>query len=227
MALILGIETSGSYCSISFNEDGKTIFSSGLFLPNGQAQILVPMIQAGFNFIEKSVDQCSLVAVGKGPGSYTGLRIGASVAAGLCFGLDLPITGISSLENLFHQMKVQSPGYDFYIPAFDARRNEIYFSIFSKDGTQVMEPQAVDLNEIDFRKICGDSSVFLGGDGSLKIMDVYGSPEAWHHDPDFVPEAKITAKIGYQKYLDLDFEKPTHFEPEYVKPVYFSKPNVF
>jgi len=222
MAVILGIETSGAQCSISIMEDEESLLFSVLFLPNGQAQILSSMILAAFGSVGKSIKDCSLVAVGKGPGSYTGLRIGASVAAGICFGLNIPILGVSSLENLDFQMREVYPDFDFYLPAFDARRTEVYFYFSSKSGFSVKEAQADKLENTDFVSISEGRSVLVGGDGALKIMNWYSNPSSWKSGGEFFPTADVTARLGYQRFLKQDFEILQSFEPEYLKPVYIT-----
>ena len=149
MARILFIETSTALCSTALSEDGK-IISTRENQDRKHASLTAPFIQEMLDEKNLTVKDCDAVCVSMGPGSYTGLRVGASTAKGLCFGAGLPLMAVGSLDTLVWQAireNLLHEGCKYIVPMIDARRMEVYTAVFTPDGKQVTEtkPEIVEV----------------------------------------------------------------------------------
>lgn len=214
MAYILNLETSTKNCSVSIAKDGQILcvkeLNSGGY---SHAEKLHPFIQDCMQEAEVSFDQINAVAVGKGPGSYTGLRIGVSAAKGLCFANDIPMISINSLEILAN---ICTEDKGVIIPLIDARRMEVYSAVFSSAHKQLRETQAEIIDETSFSSYLEDSTVYFLGDGAEKCKAVIKHPNAVFID-DAHPSTKEMASLSYTKFQDQAFEDVAYFEPFYLK----------
>jgi tRNA threonylcarbamoyladenosine biosynthesis protein TsaB len=160
-----------------------------------------------------SLSELIAVAVSKGPGSYTGLRIGVSAAKGLCFSLDVPLISVATLTSLASQVK---GAYDYIIPVLDARRMEVYSAVFDGDLTQIRNTEAEIIDLHSFDSFTKNKTVHILGSGAQKIKEtLYGGPISY--DTTCVPSSKEMALLSHQKYLKKDFEDVAYFEPYYLK----------
>ncbi len=213
MALILNIETSTKNCSVSIAKEGNLVHYKEINDGNySHAEKLHPFIMEVLS--EAKIDKSSIdaIAVSKGPGSYTGLRIGVSAAKGLCFALNIPLISIDTLKSLATSTKVDD-GY--IIPMLDARRMEVYAAIFDSDYNQVREVKAEIIDETSFEEFQG-SNLLLLGDGSAKCKGVLNSANITYLDDKF-PSSKEMAFLSYEKYKKNDIEDVAYFEPFYLK----------
>ena len=223
MALILNIETSTTNCSVSLSKDEETLILMEDNDPSySHAEKLHLFVKDIFDktlIAPKSIDA---VAVSKGPGSYTGLRIGVSTAKGLCYALDKPLIAISTLEALAYQIEVEEES--FIVPMLDARRMEVYTATFNADYTQENPIEAKILNEDSFSKHLNTNKVFFIGNGVEKCREIIHHSNAMFIDGK-LPSASTMGKIANTKYKISDIEDVAYFEPYYLKDFIAIKPN--
>jgi tRNA threonylcarbamoyladenosine biosynthesis protein TsaB len=213
LALILNIETSTKNCSVSIAKEGNLVHYKEINDGNySHAEKLHPFIMEVLS--EAKIDKSSIdaIAVSKGPGSYTGLRIGVSAAKGLCFALNVPLISIDTLKSLATSTKVDD-GY--IIPMLDARRMEVYDAVFDSNYNQVREIKAEIIDETSFEEFQG-SNLLLLGDGAAKCKEVLNSTNITYLDDKF-PSSKEMAFLSYEKYKKNDIEDVAYFEPFYLK----------
>ncbi|PCI08752.1 MAG: tRNA (adenosine(37)-N6)-threonylcarbamoyltransferase complex dimerization subunit type 1 TsaB [Flavobacteriaceae bacterium] len=214
MAFILNIETSTKNCSVSVSENGKIIALKELNDGNySHAEKLHVFIDAVLKQANIDMQQLDAVAIGKGPGSFTGLRIGVSAAKGLCFALDIPLISISTLQHLALQVKAEN---GVIIPMLDARRMEVYSAIFDTDNQFVREIEAQILEESSFQNYLNDDNVYFIGDGVKKTKELISHPNAIFID-DKLPSANEMGMVAFEKFQQKDFESTAYFEPFYLK----------
>ena len=158
------------------------------------------------------LSQLDAIAISKGPGSYTGLRIGVSAAKGLCFTLDIPLISTSTLTALAHQVEEEQ----IVIPMLDARRMEVYTAVFNKEKEQVLDTKALILDENSYREFLEKESVVFIGSGVKKFKEICRHPHARFIE-NKLPSAKEMVKLAAKKYKAGDFEDVAYFEPYYLK----------
>ena len=209
---ILSIETSTSVCSAAIVKDGEPIKQCINYEGSNHARLLPLYIEELLAFAREQGLIIEAVALSEGPGSYTGLRIGASTAKGLCYGLNVPLIPVPTLEVLCEgarrntEYRVQST--DLLCPMIDARRMEVYTSL---DG----ETKAVVVEHED-SLYAGDKDVYYFGDGAAKCAKVFTRPN-WHYIPDIVPEAQYVGTIGERLGVSGERVNLAYYEPFYLK----------
>ncbi|MBS9767079.1 MAG: tRNA (adenosine(37)-N6)-threonylcarbamoyltransferase complex dimerization subunit type 1 TsaB [Flavobacteriaceae bacterium] len=214
MAFILNIETSTKKCSVSVSKDNEVIALQELNDGNySHSEKLHLFIQKAIDEAGISMSDLSAVAVSKGPGSYTGLRIGVSTAKGLCFALEIPLISISTLQALALQIQERK---GVIIPLLDARRMEVYSAVFSTDNQFIRETKAEIIDENSFKEYLSEQTVYFLGDGATKCKDIILHSNAVYID-NALPSAKEMALLSYQKWKQKDFEDVAYFEPFYLK----------
>ena len=205
---ILCIETSTSVCSAAICKDGAPIKQCICLEGSNHARLLPRYIEELLSFAREQALSIEAVALSEGPGSYTGLRIGTSTAKGLCYGLNVPLLPVPTLEVLKIASGIEE---GILIPMIDARRMEIYTQINSETKAVVVE------NEESL--YTGDEEVYYFGDGAEKCSRIFTKPN-WHYVSGIVPEARYVgvlaenqkSKIENQKSIDL-----AYYEPFYLK----------
>jgi len=222
LALILNIETATKNCSVSLAEKGNVIaikeLNNGNYSHGENLHLFIDEIIKQSNHTFKDIDA---VAVSKGPGSYTGLRIGVSTAKGLCFSLDKPLISISTLTSLANATDIEKDNY--IIPLLDARRMEVYSAVFDENHNQVRETKAEIIDENSFSKFLKKGKVYFLGDGAEKCKEIITHKNAVFLDGYF-PSAKEMAKLSFEKYKISDIEDVAYFEPFYLKDFIATKP---
>lgn len=214
MALILNLETATTNCSVSLAKDGKTIAIKEHDTPNySHSEQLHVFIQEVLKEASVSLSDIDAVAVSKGPGSYTGLRIGVSAAKGLCFSLDVPLISIPTLESMAQQSK--SEEIDFIIPLLDARRMEVYSHVFDNQLKGIRETRAEIIDENSFHTYLEKGKVLLLGSGAAKCQEVL--TDGVDYNLECVPSSEQMSKLSYDKFQASDFEDVAYFEPYYLK----------
>ena len=214
MALVLNIETATTNCSVSLSKDGETLVlkednSSGY----SHAESLHVFIDAVFDSTGIKPADIDAVSVSKGPGSYTGLRIGVSSAKGLCFALNKPLLTIDTLESLAHQANIDS---GFIVPMLDARRMEVYSAIYNSNLELYREIKAEVLTEDSFIELLKTNKVYFIGNGVQKTKTLIQHPNAVFIEGK-LPSANEMSKISEMKYKKSDTEDVAYFEPYYLK----------
>ena len=214
MTYILNIETSTTNCSVSLSNKGETLVLKEDY-GNGysHAEKLHVYIEAVLKEANITSNQLEAIAVSKGPGSYTGLRIGVSAAKGLAFALNIPLIAISTLEALAHQVKAES---GCIVPMLDARRLEVYSAIFDKDYNLVRAIEAQILDESAFEKELSIGKVYFIGDGVEKTKTLLNNPNAIFIE-NKLPSADQMSALSFSKYKKSDIEDVAYFEPYYLK----------
>ncbi|NND16831.1 MAG: tRNA (adenosine(37)-N6)-threonylcarbamoyltransferase complex dimerization subunit type 1 TsaB [Eudoraea sp.] len=214
MALILHIETATTNCSVSLAEAGQLLLLKEHASPQySHAEELHVFIEELMKEAGRSFPELSAVAVSKGPGSYTGLRIGVSAAKGLCYALDIPMISVSTLESLaLHQQN--SDGY--VIPVLDARRMEVYSAVYSADFEQVREIKAEIIDETSFAEFLEKRVCLILGPGAQKCSEVIQHRHAIFNS-EALPSAAEMIPIAHAKWETRSFEDVAYFEPFYLK----------
>nr|WP_299031384.1 tRNA (adenosine(37)-N6)-threonylcarbamoyltransferase complex dimerization subunit type 1 TsaB [uncultured Tenacibaculum sp.] len=214
MATILNIETATKNCSVSIAKDGVTLALQELNDGNySHAEKLHPFIQQVLEEAKISFNDIDAVAVSKGPGSYTGLRIGVSAAKGLCFAFDKPLISIETLYSLAHKATVDN---GVIVPMLDARRMEVYAAVYDSNYKRLREIKAEVIDENSFQEYLSEGKVYFLGDGAEKCKEVITHEHAVFIDGKH-PSAKEMAQLGYDKYKKNDIEDVAYFEPFYLK----------
>ncbi|NRD24256.1 tRNA (adenosine(37)-N6)-threonylcarbamoyltransferase complex dimerization subunit type 1 TsaB [Winogradskyella litoriviva] len=214
MALVLNIETATTNCSVSLSKDGETlVLKEDNSLGYSHAETLHLFIDEVFKSSNLKPSDIDAVAVSKGPGSYTGLRIGVSSVKGLCFALNKPLISISTLESLAHQVKFKD---GFIVPMLDARRMEVYSAIYNSDLELHREIKAEILTEESYSDILKKNRVYFIGNGVGKTKTLINHPNAIFIE-DKLPSANEMSLLSELKYKKSDTEDVAYFEPYYLK----------
>ena len=214
MAIILNIETSTKNCSVSIADSGKIIAIKELNNGNySHAEVLHPFIENILTEGSISKDKIDAIAVSKGPGSYTGLRIGVSAAKGLSFALSIPLISTDTLTALSFAVSVDK---GIIVPMLDARRMEVYSAIFDKQHQKTREIKAEIIDETSFLAALEQGEVHFLGDGAHKCKEIITHKNAVFID-DMFPSSREMAMLSYHKFKKNDFEDVAYFEPFYLK----------
>lgn len=230
MALILNIETATPVLSVSVGESGKLLDLKELNTQNRHSEKITLFIKELLQQNNKSFSDLDAVAVSEGPGSYTGLRIGASTAKGICYAGDLPLIAVSTLKAMAHMMQEKwratgSSGDVEYCPMIDARRMEVYAAFFDSSSQQLRQVQADIINENSYGDHLDKKTVIFGGNGAPKCKDVLTSSNAVFLD-NIYPSAAAMVSIAETSFHQKDFVDVAYFEPFYLKAFKAGKPKV-
>ena len=213
MAKLLCIETATTNCSVALSENESVIaLREDNSKSYSHAERLHKFIEEVLKAGQTIMEEVDAIAVSKGPGSYTGLRIGVSAAKGLCYAADIPLISVPTLQSL--AMGIQGD-FDFIIPMLDARRMEVYSAIFTDKGTQIRETKAEILQTDSFESYLGKGKIAFVGNGAEKFQEI-----CHHTSAEFVtalPSAKELPALAYDKWKQNDFEDVAYFEPYYLK----------
>lgn len=217
MALILNIETSSKSTSVALAEDGillKLIEEPDVV---SHASKLTPFILEALKSADKTPNDLDAVAISIGPGSYTGLRIGLSVAKGLCYALKIPIIAISPLESMaFYLKNNYSKNNKVFVSTMNSRKNEIYCSLLTSETDKIEGPDAVVLDN-SFLQIFKNQNIAIGGTGLDKVKEVL-----MNENVEYIENLNFTAlfmiKQTFNLYLKGEFEDLAYLEPKYLKP---------
>lgn len=213
MSYILNIETSTKNCSVSLALNGKTIahrekaemgYSHAEFLHVFVDEVLK---EAGIQFYDLVA-----VAVGQGPGSYTGLRIGVSAVKGWCFSLDIPMIAIDSLTILAKQVTIEN---GIIIPMIDARRMEVYCAIFDAQHSMIHPVEAKIIDENSFQEL--EEPIYFVGDANEKIAAVLNKKNIFFLNDIVYPSSQTMSALSFEKYNNKEFVDVAYFEPFYLK----------
>ena len=213
---ILNIETATKNCSVALAKNGETILCKEISeLGYSHAEKLHVFIEEICNESSIQLKDLQAIAVSKGPGSYTGLRIGVSAAKGLCYALDIPLISVDTLAVLASQAVSIAKENELVVPMIDARRMEVYSSIFNNKLEKTREIEAQIIDENSFASI--ENNVYFIGDSSEKAKAVLTKSNFIFLDEIVYPSAKEMSIISFQKFLNKDFEDVAYFEPFYLK----------
>lgn len=214
MAIILNIETATTNCSVAVARNGETLalkedYSQGF----SHAEKLHLFINDAIKESNLTTETLDAIAVSKGPGSYTGLRIGVSTAKGLCFGLNKPLISVPTLTSLAHQVKVAD---GIIVPMLDARRMEVYSAVFDSNYKQVRDTEAQILDETSFSRYLSQGKVHFIGTGVDKLKTIIDHKNAIYNE-NKLPSANEMSLLSFRKHEKSDLENVAYFEPYYLK----------
>lgn len=219
MSLILHLETATTVCSVALGFEGKLIAIKEENKGFTHAEHLTLYIEEVMQMAGKSFEALDAVAVSKGPGSYTGLRIGVATAKGLSFGLNKPLIAINTLSSMATGAAKTYKELNFFCPMLDARRMEVYTAIYNHQGEALIPTAAVILNEKYLENQLDISEILFFGDGALKFKEICSHRNA-KFDLDLAPSAANMIALSYRNYTQAQFEDLAYFEPFYLKEFY-------
>ena len=216
MSFILNIESSSTNCSVSLTKNGDLIsIKENNDEKYSHSTKLHSFINEVISDSKITINELSAIAVSKGPGSYTGLRIGVAAAKGLCFSLDIPLISVSTLLILSKLIKISS---GLILPVLDARRNEVYSAIYDANYKLVKKESPKLIDSKSFENFSNDNQLYFIGSGQQKCRELIKSNNNLiFHNNESLPSSKEMADISYQKFISSDFEDLAYFEPAYLK----------
>ncbi|WP_405292561.1 tRNA (adenosine(37)-N6)-threonylcarbamoyltransferase complex dimerization subunit type 1 TsaB [Algibacter sp. Ld11] len=218
---ILNIETATTNCSVSIAKDGETIVlkedndKSYSHAERLHVYIDEALKEAGIDSVDLSA-----IAISKGPGSYTGLRIGVSTAKGLCFALGKPLISVPTLEALAYKVQLEN---GVIVSMLDARRMEVYSAIYDSNYNEIRTTEAQILDENAFAENLQNGKVYFIGNGVDKTKALITNLNAIFIE-DKLPSANEMSALAFKKYQNNDFEDVAYFEPYYLKDFVALKP---
>ena len=223
MALILAIETGTDICSVALVRDGELVALRESDEERNHAKKIGVFVDELLRESGVAADELDAVAVSKGPGSYTGLRIGVSFAKGLCYGQNIPLVAVGSLDSLTEVARedyeagildVENWNEATLCPMIDARRMEVYTQLFNAEGTaqSAVEAKIIDEESFAEERISGKPFVIFGS-GAAKCVDVLQGATLI----DIVPSARGMARLAEQAFIEGKTEDVAYFEPFYLK----------
>ncbi len=219
MALILCIETSTTVCSVALTQNHVVLSTLREDVPNSHSTLLTVLIEQLLTQAGYQAKDLDAVAVSSGPGSYTGLRIGVSVAKGICFALSKPLIAITSLEIMAAQFLHNAPevtSKDLLCPMIDARRMEVYSALYRNDLSLAREVVAEIIDENSYQAELKQQRIFFFGDGATKCRETLNHPHALFVG-DVVPLATAMAALAMTRFGAKLFVDVAYFEPFYLK----------
>ena len=213
MAYILNIETSTTNCSVAIFNDLNLIefaeVNTGDYSHSKSLHVFIDSILKKSKIFPKDL---SAISVSKGPGSYTGLRIGAASAKGLCFALDIPLISIETLKILSQNLLNKG----IVIPCLDARRMEVYSAVFDIENKMIRETRAEIINENSFEEYLNKNQVYFIGNANEKLKKIITNKNAEFID-NYFPSARQMGLLSFNKFKNNKFEDLDNFEPFYLK----------
>ena len=217
---ILNLETATRNCSVSVAENGITLICKEIASESfSHAELLHRFINEVLMATNITLNDLSAVAISKGPGSYTGLRIGVSAAKGLCYALEIPLISVDTLAVLASQIRVEN---GLLIPMIDARRMEVYSATFNHNLKKINETKAIILDENTFSEL--SEMVYFIGDSNEKAKTVLTKSNFVFLDNNLFPSSNEMSALSFEKFLNNDFEDVASFEPYYLKDFLITTP---
>lgn len=217
MALILNIDTSTTICSVALAKDGVLLAVKEQDGDYTHAENLTVFIQSVLENASFTLSDIDAVAVSKGPGSYTGLRIGVSTAKGLCYSLNKPLIAVDTIQALAYSVSVQKNEKALYCPMLDARRMEVYTAVFDVSNTSVQATSAEIIDEHSFLNLLNNNLVYFFGNGAEKCKQILSKHKNVFFIDGSVTSAKNMITLSERAYIDNAFEDVAYFEPFYLK----------
>lgn len=218
MSCILNIDTSTAVCSVALSNDQEIVFNKVSFNGPSHASLLGVFVKEAIEAANAKNLKPDAVAVSSGPGSYTGLRIGVSMAKGLCFGHDVPLISLHTLEIMASEAIKQNNGNKdmLYCPMLDARRMEVYDAIYDAELKQCRRDSADVIDENSYQEFLSKGKVCFFGNGSDKCKPVLTHPNAVFLD-NIHPLASSMVPLAQKAFDEKRFVDVAYFEPFYLK----------
>ena len=219
MSCILNIETSTNVCSVAVSNDAECIFNKEDYSGPHHNEQLGRFVDEALSFIDSHSLKLDAVAVSCGPGSYTGLRIGTSMAKGICYGRDVKLIAIPTLELLAVPVLLKEQAEEenaLLVPMLDARRMEVYAQVFDRSLEEVREIKADVVTAETYKEYLEKGPVYFFGNGAAKCMEEINNPNA-HLIKDVVPLAKYMFPLAEKRIAQGKFDDVAYFVPFYLK----------
>jgi len=222
LALLLHLETATTMCSVALSQEGKLLDIEELDAGYTHAENLVAFCDQLVRKRGYTYKELDAVVVSKGPGSYTGLRIGVAAAKGFCYALNIPLISINTLQQLAKQVLLQhTTEATLLCPMIDARRMEVFCAFYDLKANEIQETKAEIINENSFRELLDNHKIVFFGDGAAKCKSFL----SFHHNAlfleDVIPSAQYMISLAEEKYAQQKFEDVAYFEPFYLKEFMF------
>ncbi|MBF1645098.1 MAG: tRNA (adenosine(37)-N6)-threonylcarbamoyltransferase complex dimerization subunit type 1 TsaB [Prevotella sp.] len=219
MSCILSIDTSTNVCSVAVSQDGTCIFDKVDNRGSNHAEKLGTFVDEALAFVDSHELTLDAVAVSCGPGSYTGLRIGVSMAKGICYGRNIKLLAVPTLELLavpilLHHESIEEEA--LLVPMIDARRMEVYSAVYDRSLKAVRAIQADVVDGDTYKEFLDKGPVYFFGDGAEKCMEVIHHPNA-HLIKNIEPVAKNMFPLAEKRMAEGKFEDVAYFVPFYLK----------
>ena len=229
--MILCLETATPVCSVALNDGNRCLALRECVGQNAHSEKITIFIKEVLDEVGIGYEQLGAVAVSQGPGSYTGLRIGVSTAKGVCYAADRKMMAIDTLHAMACGMKErlgnQLQANDLLIPMIDARRMEVYASIFDADLNKLEDTAALVIDENSFSELAAAGrKIWLFGDGAPKLKAVFADRPEIQIVEGFNPSAAFMASWADQQLKAGKFVDVAYFEPFYLKDFIAGKPHV-
>ena len=219
MPCILHIETSTKVCSVALSQDGVLLYHQEDFDGPGHSETTGVYVDEALSFANSHAIPVDAVAVSMGPGSYTGLRIGVSLAKGVCYGRALPLIAVPTLKVLCVPVllgKEELPEDALLVPMIDARRMEVYSAVYDRALKEIRPIQADIVTAETYQEYLNRSPVYFFGNGAMKCQAVIQHPNA-HFIDDIHPLAKNMFPLAERSMYLKEFQDVAYFEPYYLK----------
>ena len=219
MSCILNIETSTDVCSVAISDSGQVIFNKEDHSGPNHAVKLGVYVDEALDFLDSHGLPLEAVAVSCGPGSYTGLRIGVSMAKGICYGRGVKLIAVPTLELMAVPVLLgEHPEEEdaLIVPMLDARRMEVYAEVLDR-ALKVVRPIQADIVDADtYKEYLNQHHVYFFGNGAAKCMETINHPNA-HLVEGIEPLAKNMAPLAEKRFVEGKFEDVAYFVPFYLK----------
>lgn len=219
MSLILGIETATKMCSVAISRDGVLLALKETGGEYSHSENLNHFVELACNEAKIKLNELDAIAISKGPGSYTGLRIGVSSAKGLCYGLEKPLIAVDTLKALTLAV-INSNSFvsgTLFCPMIDARRMEVYTALYNSSLEMIEPISAKIMDESSFVKVLQEHKVVFFGDGAEKCKTLLGGHKNAVFIDNVEPSAKYINQLALEKLNKQQFEDVAYFEPYYLK----------
>jgi len=213
MACILSIESSTQTCSAAVSTDGKLVWNKESRELSSHSTVLGVYISEAVRFVQANHFRLDAIAVSEGPGSYTGLRIGVSLAKGLCFGWDIPLIALPTLKALATRF---APSTSYLCPMIDARRMEVYAALYDGSLNEIEPARAIIVDENSYRDLLSRNEIIFFGTGADKCKTVIHSSNAIFSDGAY-PLASDMINEAEKAFILKEFVNTAYFEPFYLK----------
>lgn len=221
---ILSIETATTVCSVALTLNGSTLAGEKLFVEKSHSSLLTVVIQQLMLQVGVKMSELDAIAVSKGPGSYTGLRIGVSTAKGLCYALNKPLIAINTLKAMAHEVNNFNHNNALLCPMIDARRMEVYTALYDPGLNQLEPTTARILEENSYYETLLQNDVFFFGNGSDKFKNLLQNKTKAYFINEITPSASSVGELATAEFEKQNFEDIAYFEPFYLKDFVATKP---
>lgn len=219
MSCILNIETSTNVCSVALSQDGVCLYEDVNMEGPSHAQVLAGYVKDAVSFADSHAIPIDAIAISKGPGSYTGLRIGVSEAKGVAYGRDAKLLSVPTLKLLTVPILLgheELPEDALLCPMIDARRMEVYCALYDRTLNEVVQTQALVIDSDSFKEYLDKQPIYFMGNGADKCVETIQHPNA-HFIKNIVPRAKNMIPLAEMAMAKEQFEDVAYFEPFYLK----------